>query len=195
MSLLEEFNLKTHPQFLQGKKLMQTGGSNIRTYTSVLPNVGSWLALLELGWVLYKLEKLASRIQLHDPITSTGGWELDAITVHSWIKTNTHYLAVREVLLAAMRTTFGVDSSQMSMLYFLTVSKSAGGVEVLFESSEGGAQEFTVEEGTGAIVEKIADDIKNDVNILLNQAVNTVEQNEDGSTCVMTMAGRIFRCR
>ena len=195
MSLLEEFNIKMLPQFLAGTKVMQAGGGKVRTYNSVWPIVGSWLALLDLGWTLSRLEKLASEVNILDPYGSKGGTELDAITVHSWLKRNTRYAAVKDVLTAAFRCTFGVDPSQMSMLFFLTVSKSAGGVEVLFESTEGGGQEFTVENGTASIVESIAKDVEKDVNILLGQAVNTVEQNDDGSICIMTNPGRIVKCR
>jgi len=195
MSLMEEFNIKTRPQFLNGTKVMQAGGSQIRTYNSVLPNVGSWLALLELGWTLTKLERLAAAINILEPYNSHGGSELDAMTVSTWLNTNTRYAAVKDVIIAAFRCTFGVEPAQMSMLYFLTVARSAGGVEVLFESTEGGGQEFTVETGTGDIVDSIAKDIEKDVNIIVDEAVNTVEQTDDGTVCTLTSSGRIFRSR
>ena len=195
ISLLEEFNIKTHQQFLAGTKVMQAGGAEVRTYNSVLPNVGSWFALLDLGWALAKLEKLAAEVNILDPFQSKGGSDLDAITVHSWVMNNTRYSAVKDILTAAFRCTFGVDLSQMSMLYFLTVCKSAGGVEALFESTEGGGQEFTVDNGCASIVESIAKDVEKDVNILLEHAVNTIEQNDDGTVCILTSSGRIFKCR
>ena len=195
MSILKEFNLSTQPQFLQGTKVMQAGGPKVRMYNSVLPDVGSWFALLELGWTLSKLEKLAAKVNILDPYRGKNGLELDAVTVHGWLKNHTRYVAVRDVITAAFRCTFGVETSQMSMLYFLTVSKSAGGVEKLFEATEGAGQEFTVENGTASIVDRLAKDIEKDVNILLDQAVNTVEQNDDGSVCILSGAGRIIRCR
>ena len=62
--------------------------------------------------------------------------------------------------------------SRRSLLYFLTLVKSAGGVHDLFE---GAAQEYVLEDGAAAIVNSIEEDIKKDVNIVLDQAVNTIE--------------------
>ena len=62
--------------------------------------------------------------------------------------------------------------SRRSLLYFLTLVKSAGGVHDLFE---GAAQEYVLEDGAVAIVNSIEEDIKKDVNIVLDQAVNTIE--------------------
>ena len=65
--------------------------------------------------------------------------------------------------------------SRRSLLYFLTLVKSAGGVHDLFEATEGAAQEYVLEDGAAAIVNSIEEDIKKDVNIVLDQAVNTIE--------------------
>ena len=62
--------------------------------------------------------------------------------------------------------------SRRSLLYFLTLVKSAGGVHDLFE---GAAQEYVLEDGAVAIVNSIEEDIKKNVNIVLDQAVNTIE--------------------
>ena len=47
------------------------------------------------------------------------------------------------------RSTFGVETSLMSLLWFLTQVRAAGGVQKLLEATEGTAQEFTLEEGAG----------------------------------------------
>ena len=65
-----------------------------------------------------------------------------------------------------------MTASRRSLLYFLTLVKSAGGVHDLFE---GAAQEYVLEDGAAAIVISIEEDIKKDVNIVLDQAVNTIE--------------------
>ena len=43
---------------------------------------------------------------------------------------------MRDVITAALRCTFGLESSQMSLLLFLTIVKSAGGVNTLMEATE-----------------------------------------------------------
>ena len=195
MDLVKRFNLGLRSQYLLGTKVMQVGDNRIRTYDSVLPNVGSWFALLELGWVINKMERLSGEINPLDPCRSvTRGEEWDSITVHGWLLSNTRYQAVRDVISAAIRCTFGADPSQMSLLYFLTLVKSAGGVHDLFEATEGAAQEYVLEDGAAAIVNSIEEDIKNDVNIVFDQAVNTIEQNEGGDVFVLTAGGKIIKC-
>ena len=46
------------------------------------------------------------------------------------------FQSVRDVITAALRCTFGLESSQMSLLLFLTIVKSAGGVNTLMEATE-----------------------------------------------------------
>ena len=195
VELVRQFNLGLRPQYLEGRKVMQVGDMKVRTYQSVLPSLGSWLAVVELGWLTTKLDSLAGKVNTKDPVASlTEGEELDSLTVSSWLSLHTRFQAVRDVLAAALRTTFGVEPTQMSVLFLLTVIKSAGGVSQLFEATEGAAQEFVVERGAASVVESLYEDIKSEVNIVMKEPVSTVEQDRDGSVFVLTAGGRIFKC-
>ena len=46
-AMLEELKLKTHPQYAEGRKFLQVGGSKITSYVSSIPSL-SGLALLDL---------------------------------------------------------------------------------------------------------------------------------------------------
>ena len=84
-----------------------------------------------------KLDKMAAKVNTLDPVTSVvRGREWDAQTLHSWMAANTRFQSVRDVLTAALRCTFGLEPSQMSLLLFLTIVKSAGGVNTLMEATE-----------------------------------------------------------
>ena len=195
LGLVRQFNLGLRPQYLEGRKVMQVGDLKVRSYDSVLPSLGSWLAVLELGWLTSKLDSLASKVNTKDPVASlTEGQELDSLTLSAWLSLHTRFQAVRDVLAAAVRTTFGVEPSQMSVLFLLTVIKSAGGVSQLFEATEGAAQEFVVKRGAASIVESLYEDIRSEVNVVMKEPVSTVEQDRDGSVFVLTAGGRIFKC-
>jgi len=101
---------------------------------------------------------------------------------------------VRDVVTSAVRCTFGAEPSQMSFLFFLTIVKSAGGVNDLFEASDGAAQEFVLDQGAGSIIENVANEIKTDVNIALDQPVTTIDQSDEDSVFISTAGGRIFKC-
>ena len=195
MGLVRQFNLGLRPQYLAGRKLMQVGDLKVRSYDSVLPSLGSWLAVLELGWLTNKLDSLASQVNTKDPVASlTEGHQLDAVTLSCWLTLHTRFQAVRDVVAAAVRTTFGVEPDQMSVLFFLAIIKSAGGLSQLVEATEGAAQEFVVEGGAMSIVESLYEDIKSEVNVLMGEPVSTVEQHRDGSVFVLTGGGRIIKC-
>ena len=84
-----------------------------------------------------KLDKMAAKVNTLDPVTSVArGREWDAQTLHSWMAANTRFQSVRDVLTAALRCTFGLEPSQMSLLLFLTIVKSAGGVNTLMEATK-----------------------------------------------------------
>ena len=124
LGLVRQFNLGLRPQYLAGRKLMQVGDLKVRSYDSVLPSLGSWLALLELGWLINKLDSLASEVNTKDPVASlTEGDQLDAVTVSCWLSLHTRFQAVRDVVAAAIRTTFGVEPGQMSVLFFLRAER------------------------------------------------------------------------
>ena len=93
----------------------------------MLPALGSWLAVMELGWVMRRLDTMAQEVVVTiistciqwtvtsltllqvstlDPVASTTrGAAWDATTLHSWLAANTRCSAVREVGTAAFRWT------------------------------------------------------------------------------------------
>ena len=195
MALVKEFNLGLRPQYLQGRKVLQVGDMKVRSYDSVLPSLGSWLALLELGWIINKLEQLARHVNTLDPVASMAeGEQLDSESVAGWLTAHARFQSVRDVVAGAVRCTFGAEPAQISVLLLVTIIKSAGGVSQLFEATEGTAQEFVVKEGANKIVESLYEEIKEDVKVLVGEPVTTVEQHKDGAVFVLTAAGRIMKC-
>jgi len=195
-SLLKELDIKRYPWFNSGTKLMQVNGSKIRSYKSNLPDIGTWFGLLELQYVLYKLEQLTDKIEIMDPYAGPDGPHLDSTTVYSWLQQHARYQAVRDILGAACRANFGVDCSRISMLYLLTVAKSCGGMLRQFVAGEGGAREFRVVGGAAIICERLSEKMKNHVSFRFGEAVVAVEQKEGlDEVHVSTNKGRIVRTK
>ena len=192
-ALAAELGLELVPQFCRGTKVLQAAGRT-STYNSVLPAVGSWLALLELAWLLHTLERMAARVSVLDPLASRAGPQLDAVTVEGWMADRVRHKAIRDCLTAATLTTFGVDPAQLNMLYFLTVARSAGGVRALFEAGEQSAQEFVVSGGAGGLVAGLSEKLQAEVDIQLGCPVSAVERGQGGA-CVLTAVGKIIQCR
>ena len=55
-----------------------------------------------------------------------------------------HPSAMREAFEAACRTMFGAEPAEMSLLYFLTYCRAAGGLPPLIEAKANSGQEFKV---------------------------------------------------
>ena len=51
-----------------------------------------------------------------------------------------------------------------------------------------------VEEGASSIVERLYEDIKSEVAVVVGAPVTTVEQHSDGAVFVLTATGRIIKC-
>ena len=78
MELLKEYHLETESQKMDGRILIQIGRET-STFGS-----SNWLATLELGWVMRKLNNLALKVRKLDSEAAEAK-DLDAITIHSWI--------------------------------------------------------------------------------------------------------------
>ena len=56
LEILEELNIETYPQFIDGTKVMQVGHNNvIRTYQSDIPSLGSYWGVIELQLFIWKV--------------------------------------------------------------------------------------------------------------------------------------------
>ena len=83
---------------------MQLSDGSTRRYDSVLPDLGSWFALLELGWVIRTLDTLAVQVNTLDPVLSvTGGDQMDGVTLASWMDNRVRCQSVKDAVSAAVR--------------------------------------------------------------------------------------------
>ena len=56
LEMLEELNIETYPQYIDGTKVMQVGHDNVvRTYQSDIPSLGSYWGIIELQLFIWKV--------------------------------------------------------------------------------------------------------------------------------------------
>ncbi|XP_057367268.1 probable flavin-containing monoamine oxidase A isoform X1 [Daphnia carinata] len=206
LEILEELNIKTYPQFINGTKIMQVGQGNIiRTYKSDIPSLGSYWGVIELQLFIWKAEKLAKQISIEDPYSWDKAQEYDAMTMETFVRNNARSQSVRDTIQAACRSVIdicilnfrrssGCDLDRVSALFFLAYANSAGGVMKLLLATENGAQELRVKGGTQQISEILADRIGRE-NVQLNQPVSAIYQDQTEFITVHTLTGKIFRAR
>ncbi|XP_046437398.1 probable flavin-containing monoamine oxidase A [Daphnia pulex] len=196
LEILEELNIETYPQFIDGTKVMQVGHDNvIRTYKSDIPSLGSYWGIIELQLFIWKAERLAKEISIEDPYLWEKAQEYDAMTMETFVKNSARTQGVRDTIQAACRSVIGADLDRVSALFFLAYANSAGGVMKLLMATENGAQELRVKGGTQQISEILADRIGRK-NIHLEQPVASISQSdESGLVTVKTLSAKIFRAK
>jgi hypothetical protein len=64
--------------------------------------------------------------------------ELDTETLHSAVNRKAWASSCREMFESTVRIVFGCEMRELSFLYFLWYTKSAGGIEQLIDSKAGG---------------------------------------------------------
>jgi len=194
MELLQELGLETYPQFISGTKVMQAGPENqIRTYTIDIPRIGSIWGLIEFQLFIWKVERLCKKVPIEDPYSWNEASEYDSMSMETFTRKNISTEAAVDVIQAACRTALGTDLSQVSALFFLAYSNSAGGMMRVLLATPDCAQELRVKGGTQQISELLADRVGRE-KIHLEEPVTHVYQ--DGHiVTVHTATGKVFRAK
>ncbi len=172
-TLATELGVESFAQHSRGKKILLRGGTR-KTFSGFLPKIGM-LPLIDLGIALARLERLAKRVDLEDPLRMDR--ELDAQSVADWLARRVRSKAARDMLALATQMIFAVEPRELSLLYFLLYAKSGEGLQRLAEI-ERGAQERRFTQGMQAISVRLAE--RSGARILLEHGVRGIEQDASG---------------
>jgi monoamine oxidase len=176
-NLVEEFDIKTFPQYADGKDQMQVCGETLVDDDpfEALPRP----ALLNLAIALWRLDTLCERIPLDTPYKAPKAAKWDAMTVETWKRRMLRTEKARAAFDAAIRAIFTSNPADLSFLYFLFYLQAGGGFEQV-ANVEGGAQETRLIGGTQQISQKIADKLGGVVR--LESPVRTIDQSDEEIT-------------
>ena len=175
--LARELSLETFPTWSKGKKILDTG-AKLSTYDGTIPNLSAInLLLLHLG--LSKAEKMRARVPPDRPMDAPRALELDATTLAAWQQRNIPSQTVRDVFDVAVRVIFGAESSELSLLYFLSYANAGGGLMHLVEI-ERGAQQDRFTRGAQSVALGLADGLGD--RVVLGAPARRVEHDATGVT-------------
>jgi len=139
LSLVKELGLETFPTHIEGRKKLDLDG-DVSTYANTIPKL-SIFKLIELQRALSKIERLAKRVPPHAPHEAPDAEEWDAETVESWKRRYTKRADVRKLVDVAVRTVFGADPNEISLLFFMAYLNAAGGFTKIIEAKDGAQQD------------------------------------------------------
>jgi monoamine oxidase len=177
--LVGELGLKLAPTHVAGRNLIELDGI-ISDYAGSVPFLNP-LKLVPLLVILGYLEMLARKVPPDAPWSATRAAALDALTIEaarqpSWaIGTD-----VRRLMDVAVRMLLGAEAGELSMLNFLWLMSSNGGLAKLTET-RGGFQQDRVVGGAQQIAERLSTAL-GEKRMVLGTVVQTIRQDADGVT-------------
>ena len=173
--LVRELGLQTFPQFHNGTKVMDIRGKR-SSYRGAIPSMSiPGLLVAELG--LRRLDAMASKVPLRAPQQAVSAAEWDSQTLASMRRKLVPHRDARAMFDLAVRTVFGAEPSELSLLYFLFYVHTAGGFRKLVEI-EGCAQQDRLVEGTQTLSARLAEPLGD--RVVLSSPVRVIHQSDDG---------------
>lgn len=160
LELTEELGIATFPTFHSGEKILDVGGK-LSTYTGDIPSMAPH-KLIQLQLAITAVDRMTTKVPIEDPWRARHASRKDAMTVETFKRRLVPSSDVRGIMDVAVRTIFGAEPSEISLLFFLYYVNAGGGLLNL-AGIEGAAQETRFVHGAqslaDAIAEKLADSI------------------------------------
>jgi monoamine oxidase len=177
-ALTKEMGVSTFPTYVEGFNVLATGGK-VRRYKGDIPRV-SPIALLSAARAIARTNRMARSLPVDAPWDAPHAAEWDAQTVRSWLSpARVPTRLARDLVEATVRACFCCDLSEVSLLNWLFLVRSADGVESLM-NIKGGYQDSQFEGGVQAVPIAVAADLGDAV--VLHSPVSAVSQTGDSVT-------------
>jgi monoamine oxidase len=172
-ALVREFGIATHPTFDTGD-IVLTIGDDVRRFHGQLPRV-SPIAIGALALGMARIDMMAKKVPLDAPWNARRAGQWDARSAGDWVHRNLPRGAGRDLLDAAVRGLMTCDPSEVSLLHFLYLVRSAGSLNALL-AVEGGYQQDLVVGGATLMAEGLADELGD--RVLVEQPVRAITQSD-----------------
>jgi len=153
LGLLMRLGLKTFDTYYtQGKSTLEFKGRR-SNYTGLLPPLPT-ADVAELALNLTVLDEMAKKVPVNAPWNARQAEEWDSINVETWNDQNSLTEGARLFVGLATGGPFGCEPRDVSLLHFLFLVHSAGGMSRLL-SVKGGGQQSRVVGGTQLIIDRV----------------------------------------
>lgn len=177
LALAAAHGVTVFPTHTTGRKLLELGPLR-SSYAGTIPSL-PLPALLGLQRAMSAIDRMARRVPADAPHTAVQALEWDGETVEGWKRRTIRCEAARHSLDVAIRTVFGAEPHEVSLLRFLAYASQAGGLLPLVET-ENGAQERRLAGGAQQLPLALAKALGDRVR--LGEPVELVRQDADGVT-------------
>lgn len=172
-ALSKEMKVPVFATYNEGKKTIALNGK-LKLYSGLIPKIDV-ASLLNIDYVLKRLDKLASRVVPDKPWQTPDARRLDSATLASFLDRHVWFGNARQVLEAGFDTVFACTPAEISILQALFYIKSGTNLNTLL-NIENGAQQHRFEGGAQTVANRLAKCFE--AHILLNSPVTHILQTE-----------------
>ena len=153
-ALAAEMGVATFKTFVDGDNVLATGGK-VRRYRGDIPRV-SPVALLSAAQGIARMNAMAKKVPVDAPWDAPKAADWDAQSVRGWLNAaHVPTRLARDLIEATVRACFAADLSEVSLLNWLFLVQSAGGIESLMNIA-GGYQDAQFAGGVGQVPDAMA---------------------------------------
>jgi monoamine oxidase len=173
-ALAQAYNIPWYDTYNEGKNIIDLNGK-VATYTGLIPRMDI-PSLINLDFILRKLEAMAKKIPLENPWNAKQAIEYDAISLEAYIRklcyTNNCYKVIR----AGLETVFACELNELSLLHALFYIRSGRNLNTLLSITDG-AQQHRLKGGMQTLAKEIAKAFNDKIHF--NHAVNHIDQKDE----------------
>jgi monoamine oxidase len=144
--------------------------SKAKKFKGLIPKLDVF-SLINLDYVLKKLDKLAKSIPLESPWKHPKALKFDSISLAGFLESNCKTASSKKLVTLALETVFASELNEISLLHALFYFKSGRDLNTLI-NIKNGAQQHRIVGGMQSLIEKMADPFEK--NILFNKAVKKI---------------------
>lgn len=172
LALLKDLKIQLFPTFDQGATVLNLGGRVTRPAgVEGLPVPPD--AVAEVLDKVGQIDAMADQVPLDAPQQAPEAAAWDSQTLSSWLDQNVVTAGARLLLTKVVSFPLGCEPDDASLLHYMFLVHSHGGV-VKLGSIKGGAQDSRVVGGTQVIIDRLAAQLNG--RIALNSAVRKIDQ-------------------
>ena len=175
LALATELGVATFPTHTEGDNLIEYRG-RVSRYRGTIPRLNP-VVLLEIERASRRVERLASQVPLEAPWSARRAEDWDRVTFAEWTRRRVRTRGARMLLRLAIRSVFGTEPEDLSLLHVLFYVNSAGGFDALIDTS-GGAQDSRFAGGSQLVAIRMAERLGE--RVVLNAPVRRIEDVGDG---------------
>ncbi|MBS1977329.1 MAG: FAD-dependent oxidoreductase [Bacteroidetes bacterium] len=171
--LAKEYSVDWYETYNEGKNILDLN-KTLRHYTGLIPKMDV-LSLLNIDFLLKKLERMAKSIPLESPWAAADAMSLDSISLEAFVQKHCYTRSCYKVVRAGLETVYACELNEVSLLHALFYIRSGTNLNNLL-SIQDGAQQHRIAGGMQTLAEKMSEEFA--ASIRLQSPVTHVRQEE-----------------